>query len=74
MGMNDRDLAASRYEQCADELEAAARHLRVAAGHFRGGEIPRGCAHAFAAHGHAVNGNRLLEENAVLHASKSVSS
>ena len=59
------------YEASADQLEMAARHLRVAAKHYQDGEVPRGCAHGFAALGHLVNGQKLLEANAVLHASQS---
>lgn len=66
-----QDEAAERFERSAEELETAARHLRVAGKHMRETEIPRACAHAFAAQGHLVTAERLLGENAVLHASKS---
>ncbi len=61
---------AKKYEQSADELEAAVQHLRIAAQHFRDRNVPRGCAHAFAAYGHIRTGQTQLDENAVLHASK----
>ena len=67
---NARETAARRYDQSADELEAAVDHLRTAARHFRDGEVPRGCAHAFAAYGHQLNAKALFDENAILHASK----
>ncbi|HZT95767.1 MAG TPA: hypothetical protein VFB34_02910 [Chloroflexota bacterium] len=73
--MEDRrpqDIAAERFERSAEELEMAARHLRVAGKHMRDREVPRACAHAFAARGHMITASRLMDENAVLHASKSV--
>ena len=66
------ETAAARYERSAEELEAAVHHLRVAAQHFREQNVPRGCAHAFAAHGHMHQARTLLDENAVLHASKAM--
>ena len=62
---------ARRYEQAAAECEVAALHLRTTARHFRDGEVPRGCAHAWAAWGHISGGERLLRETAELHASRS---
>lgn len=61
---------ARKYEQSADELEAAAQHLRIAAQRFRDKDVPRDCAHAFAAYRHMCTGQTQLDENAVLHASK----
>lgn len=72
MSDDEREEAARRYQRSAEELNAAADHLRIAAEHFTSKEVPRGCAHAFAAYGHMLNGHRLLDENAVLHASKSL--
>jgi hypothetical protein len=40
---------ARQYEEAAAELEAAVRHLRTTAGHFRDANVPRGCAHSWAA-------------------------
>jgi hypothetical protein len=73
--MNDEsptalETAARRYDQSADELEAAIHHLHAAARHFRDGDVPRGCTHAFAAYGHQLTAKALLDENAVLHAAK----
>ena len=65
------ETAARRYEQVAAELTAAAAHLRTCAGHFRDGEVPRGCAHAFAAHGHMRAADAALTELAIEHAGKS---
>jgi hypothetical protein len=65
-----RVAAARKYDEAATELEAAAAHLRLAAMHFRDAEVPRGCAHAFAAYGHVRSGQRLIDENAMVHASK----
>ena len=74
--MDDRarealETAARGYEQSASEFEAAAQHLRVAAQRFREQDVPRGCAHAFAAYGHVRNAQGELDRNAILHASKS---
>jgi hypothetical protein len=67
----DLAAAASLFEQAADELELAARHCRTAAGHMREREVPRGAAHAWAAHGHVVRAEALLDEQARMHAEKS---
>jgi hypothetical protein len=71
MAIDDRELTAARFDESAKELEAAARHARVASKHFREGEIPRGCARAWAARGYMLNAGRMLDENAALHATKS---
>jgi len=72
MGANeDLQAAASLFERAAGELEQAARHCRTAAGHMRDGEVPRGAAHAWAAHGHVLRAGTLLEEQARVHAEKS---
>ena len=64
---NPREMVAERFDRAAAELRTAADHLDIAAGHFRAGEVPRGCAHGFAAEGHMVNARRLVDENAVVH-------
>lgn len=61
------EAAAHLYDQAAQELEQAAAHARVAAGHFRDGEVPRGAAHAWATRGHVVAVGRLLDEQALEH-------
>ena len=66
----DREDTAARYDQCAEDLLAAADHARIAAQHYRDGEIPRGCAHAWAAYGHTTKAHILLDQNAILHSSK----
>ena len=67
-----REAVARTFEQSAEDLETAVRHLRTAARHVRDRDVPRGCAHAFAAYGHMLNGQARLDENAILHAAKSV--
>jgi hypothetical protein len=67
----DLEAAASLFERAAGELEQAARHCRTAAGHMREREVPRGAAHAWAAHGHVLRAASLLEEQARVHAQKS---
>lgn len=66
-----RESAAQQYEQAAAELETAARHLRVTARHFREGDVPRGCAHAWAAWGHVSTAEKHLKDLSELHASRS---
>lgn len=66
------DAAARLYEQAASELEQALAHCRVAAQHFRDELVPRGAAHAWAARGHLLNAEALLDEQAREHASRSV--
>lgn len=66
------DAAARAYADAADELQRAAEHCRVAAQHYRDELIPRGAAHAWAAHGHVVSAQALLDEQARVHASRSI--
>lgn len=63
---------ARSYEQAARELEQAVEHCRVAAQHFRDGVVPRGTAHAWAARGHLLNAEALLDEQAREHAGRAV--
>jgi hypothetical protein len=65
------EAAAGLYEEAARELDRAARHCDVAAQHFRGNEIPRGTAHAWAARGHLLEAQVLLDEQAREHARRS---
>ena len=72
MGANeDLEAAAALFDRAAEELDQAARHCRTAAGHMRQREVPRGAAHAWAAHGHVLRAGALLEEQARVHAEKS---
>jgi hypothetical protein len=66
------DKHAELYEEAARELEVAAAHLRRTAEHFRNREIPRACAHVFAAQGHLLVVHKIIEDHALLHASKAV--
>jgi hypothetical protein len=65
------DAVAKLCEEAAHELDRAAGHCRVSAEHFRGGEVPRGAAHAWAAFGHAREALDRLEEQARVHATHS---
>jgi len=69
--MNDREqrleAAARLYDQAAEELDEAAAHARVAAQHFRDGEVPSGTAHAWATRGHVLAAEHALDEQAVEH-------
>lgn len=71
MTEESRETAAVGLESAADELDRAVQHLRVAAGHFRDGEVPRACAHTFAAEGHMIEARRMVEHRAVVHRTKS---
>lgn len=71
MTEENRETAAAEFDGAADELERAVQHLRVAAGHFRDGEIARACAHAFAAEGHMIEARRMVEHRALVHRTKS---
>jgi hypothetical protein len=59
------------YDEAATELQQALGHCRVAAQHFRNNEVPRGAAHAWAARGHLLNAEALLDEQAREHAGRS---
>jgi len=63
--------AASLHDAAAKELEQAAAHSRVAATHFRNGDVPRGAAHGWAAHGHVLAAQERLAEQARAHAQRS---
>jgi hypothetical protein len=64
--------AAQLYDAAAAELERAAEHCHTAAAHFRNREVPRGAAHAWAAHGHMLAAQERLEQQAREHAEKAV--
>jgi len=68
---DDLETAARLFEDAAGELDLAAKHCRTAASHLRAHEVPRGAAHAWAAHGHVRTADGLLEEQARMHARKS---
>jgi hypothetical protein len=66
-----RDEAATLYDQAAHELERALGHCRVAAQHFRDRLVPRATAHAWAARGHLLEAEALLDTQARQHAGRS---
>ncbi len=51
---------AKKLLQIAEELEKAAAHVKIAANHFKSGEVPRGCAHSFSAQGHVAVASETL--------------
>jgi hypothetical protein len=65
-----REEQARRLDTLAGDADKIAAHARIAATHFRNGEVPRAGAHALALEGHLVNVRRLLDEVAVEHASR----
>jgi len=67
--MSERlEAAAKTYDGIAAELEQALAHVRTAAQHFRDAEVPRGAAHAWAAHGHLLEVAERLGNQAREHA------
>ena len=67
--MSERlDAVAHLYDEVAAELERAAEHARTAARHFRDENVPRGCANAWATHGHVCEAQARLDEHAREHA------
>jgi hypothetical protein len=66
------EATARLYDEVARELQLALEHCHVAAQHFRDELVPRGTAHAWAARGHLLNAEALLDEQAREHASRSV--
>ena len=65
------EATARLYDEAAEELERGVAHCRVAAQHFRGGEIPRGAAHGWAAYGHVLAARDALEAQAREHRERS---
>lgn len=59
------------YEAIASELESAVNHCYIAAQRFREQQVPRGCSHGFAVHGHLQSAQKVLNKVAQIHASKS---
>jgi hypothetical protein len=53
--------AVDLYEEAAAELDRASAHCRKAAEHFRGRDVPRATAHAWAALGHLREAEHGLE-------------
>ncbi len=65
-----RDEVAARFKEAAAQLDRAAAHCRIAALHYENREVPRGCAHAFAALGDLKQAENAIAANAVFHAGK----
>ena len=63
--------ASQQFQAAAEKLERAAAHCRIAAKHFTDRDVPRGCAHAFAALGDIAIASAAIGDNAKLHAAKS---
>jgi hypothetical protein len=62
-----REEAARKLDVASAQLERASSHCRVAARHFRNGEVPRGAAHAWAAFGHLTVAEEHLRDQARQH-------
>jgi hypothetical protein len=65
-----RDEVAAAFRLAAEKLERAAAHCRIAAQHYTERNVPRGCAHAFAALGDMSQASAAIDASAVLHAGK----
>lgn len=68
MAQMQRKEVAELFALAANELEKAAQHFRIAAEHFRNGEVPNGCAHAFAAQGHLRQADETHGHASTIHA------
>ena len=68
----DLEKAARWCEEAAVELDRAAGHCRVAAGHFRNRVVPRAAAHLWAALGHLDAAAERLRHQARMHSRKSM--
>ena len=65
-----RDEVAAVFKEAAAQLDRAAAHCRIAALHYENREVPRGCAHAFAALGDMKQAENAIDRNAIFHAGK----
>jgi hypothetical protein len=65
-----REEQAKKFDAIVEEVTKGAEHARIAAAHFRAGEVPRAGAHALALEGHLISARRLLELVAVEHAAR----
>ncbi len=72
MTREELERAAQMLEEAASELERAVGHCRVAAEHFRNVEQPRAAAHAWAARGHLLKAEALLDQQARQHSAKAL--
>lgn len=68
-----RDETALLLDGVAEQLRESEAHVRVAAQHFRDREIPRACAHQWAARGHLLKALEGLDEQAREHSERSIS-
>lgn len=68
-----RDETALLLDGVAMELRESESHVRVAAQHFRDREIPRACAHQWAARGHLLKALEGLDDQAREHSERSIS-
>ena len=67
-----RDEVAEAYRLAAEKLDRAAAHCRIAALHYTNREVPRGCAHAFAALGDMAMAREAIDGNSIVHAGKAM--
>ncbi len=56
------------FSQITEELKSCIKHSEASQEHFSEGEVPRGCAHAFALDGHLAKISFLLEQAKKKHA------
>ena len=67
-----RDEAASLLDNVAEQLREAEAHVRVAAQHCRDREVPRACAHQWAARGHLLRALEGLDTQAKEHSEHAI--
>ncbi len=56
------EIQADRLEVMVEEMQKAIAHARIAASHFREGEVPRAAAHVLAIQGHLAKSASLVQE------------
>lgn len=65
-----REEQAKKFDAIVEQATVVADHARIAATHFRAGEVARAGAHALALEGHLNLARRLLDEISVEHAAR----
>lgn len=59
---------ANQFKDISNELETALKHSQICESHFENGNVPKGCAHAFALEGHLERVLDKLKEVKINHA------
>jgi hypothetical protein len=64
--------AISEIDRLTKELESALLHAKTARGHYTSADVPRACAHLWAAQGHFSHAQHAMSALAELHATKAI--